>query len=96
MFERFKRRLELRSRQRGEVAALRRTQRREVSRLRIYHQGFNARLAGRPCEPPGYPKARDYQPEDASYYAIRHQAWAEGWEAANEELAASAAFRVPR
>ena len=37
------------------------------------------------ASPPGHPPAKDYHPEDESFYAMRREAWIEGWEAANEK-----------
>jgi len=74
-----------RAAQKHENWRLRQRQRQESGRLQTYHQGFNARMSGQPCEPPGYPAAKDYHPEDEHFYAMRHDAWIEGWDAADAE-----------
>ena len=63
--------------------ALRQRQQHEVSRLRFYQEGFNARKAGKPCKPPGYPPPQDFRPEKQDWYDMRYQAWAEGWNEAD-------------
>ena len=69
--------------QKHAIFVLRQRQQREVSRLRFYQDGFNARKAGKPCAPPGYPPPKDFYPEEQDWYDMRYQAWAEGWNAAD-------------
>jgi len=88
MFQRLRLRLEdrryRRSQQKHEIWRLRQQQRKDTGRLRVYHEGFNARISGQPCKPPGYPSGADYYPDDEPLYAMRHEAWIEGWEAADK------------
>ena len=51
---------------------VRRRQKHEHFLLRIYHKGFNARMAGYPCEPPNSGNLA--------------QRWTEGWEAADRDI----------
>jgi hypothetical protein len=90
MFQRLRLRLQdkryRRSAQKHEIWRLKQRQRKETGRLEIYHQGFNARMSGKPCEPPVRPPTRDWHPEDEPFYAMRREAWTEGWEAADQEV----------
>lgn len=72
----------VREQQKHATFLLKQEQARERARLGHYQDGYNARLAGQPCKPPGYPAINDYDPDEEPYYAMRATAWTEGWEAA--------------
>jgi hypothetical protein len=76
---------DIRSTQKRRVFLLKQRQGKELSRLGYYHDGFNARMAGRPCKPPGRPPIERWYPEDEPYYVMRADAWSEGWEVADRE-----------